>query len=43
MFIEETVHITFDETNQKLQEEPKFTIEDEEVEGIQRLKDTAVK
>jgi len=32
MLIEETM----------LQEEPKFTTEDEEIEGIQRLKDIAV-
>jgi len=30
MVIEEIVHITFDETNQKLREEPKLVVEDEE-------------
>ena len=41
MLIEEIVHLTFDETNQKLQEEPKITADDGEIESIQRLKGTA--
>jgi len=40
MLIEETVHITFDEINQKLQEVPKFTADDGEIESIQRLNGT---
>jgi len=43
MLIEESVYITFDETNQKLQEEPKFTVEDKETEDIQSLNGIATK
>ena len=42
MLIEETVHITFDETNQKVRDESKNTVEDDETERIQRAKETAV-
>jgi len=41
MLIEEIVHITFDETNQKVQDESKNTTEDDETERIQREKETA--
>jgi len=37
MLIEESVHITFDETNQKLYVEPKFTTDDGEIESIPGL------
>jgi len=38
MLIEETVHITFDETNKKVQDEFKNTAEDDETKSIQRAK-----
>jgi len=38
ILIEETVHITFDEINQRMQEAPKLAAVDEEINGFQRLK-----
>jgi len=37
MLIEKTVHITFDESNQRLQEVPKLVVGDEELNEFQRL------
>jgi len=41
MLIEETVHITFDETNQKMQDKPKNSAGDEETRRLQKLTETA--
>ena len=41
MLIEETVHITFDETNQKVQDKSQNSADDEEAERLQGLKETA--
>lgn len=41
MLIKENVHMTFDETNQILQEAPKLDIGDQEITEFQRLKITA--
>jgi len=40
MLIQETLHIDFDETNQRMQEEPKLATSDEQISGFQRLKFT---
>ena len=37
MLIEETVHITFDETNQKMQDKHKNSADDEETRRLQKL------
>jgi len=41
MLIEEIVHITFDETNQKMQDKPENSADDEETERLQKLTKTA--
>jgi len=41
MLIEEIVHITFDETNQKVQDKPENSADDEEAGRLQELKETA--
>ena len=41
MLIEETVHITFDETNQKMQDKSQNSADDEEAKRLQGLKETA--
>ena len=41
MLIEETVRITFDETNQKMQDKSQNNADDEEVERLQGLKKSA--
>jgi len=40
MLIEEIVHITFDETNQKMQDKPENSADDEETERLQKLTKT---
>ena len=40
MLIEETVHITFDETNQKMQDKHKNSADDEETGRLQKLTET---
>ena len=41
VLIEETVHITFDETNQKVQNKSQNSADDEEAKRLQGLKETA--
>ena len=41
MLIEETIHITFDETNQKMQDKHKNSVDDEETGRLQKLTKTA--
>ena len=41
MLIEETVHITFGETNQKMQDKPENSADDEETGRWQKLTETA--
>ena len=41
MLIEETVHITFDETNQKMQDKPENSADDEETGRLQKLTEIA--
>ena len=41
MLIEETVHITFYETNQKVQDKSQNNADDKEAERLQGLKETA--
>ena len=41
MLIEETIHITFDETDQKMQDKPENSADDEETGRLQKLTETA--
>ena len=43
MLIEETVHITFDETNQKIQDKPENSADDEETKRLQKLTEIVAK
>jgi len=42
LLIEETMHITFDESNQKVQDESKNSANDDETERIQKVKEITV-